>query len=251
MHGISLGNSRCRQSARLDGVHIVDSLLSTTFIMGLLGGVHCIGMCGGVAGALAMRGQRSRLADLIACNVGRIASYAIGGALVAAIGQASFLYQGMLPVQTIFLTLANFLLVLTGAYLAGWSRAVLVLERAGARAWSLIRTSVWKKAHVSSSPFFLGAAWGWIPCGLVYSAFALALMAGNPTRGALAMTAFGVGTMPSLLAAGFAANAVRRRFQSRFVRVLAGSVVIGFGLVGLYRIPQLGEIIRAGLMCLT
>lgn len=229
----------------------MDALFSTTFIMGLLGGVHCIGMCGGVAGALALRGQRSKLIDLMAYNVGRIVSYGIGGALVATIGQASFLYQGMLPVQTIFLTLANFLLVLTGAYLAGWSGAVLVLERFGTRAWNWVRTFIGGRAYASSSPLFFGLAWGWIPCGLVYSAFALALLAGNPVRGALAMVAFGVGTIPSLLAAGFAANAARRRFQSQFVRVFAGSIVIGFGLLGLYRIPQLGEIIRAGLMCLT
>ena len=65
------------------------------------------------------------------------------------------------------------------------------------------------------------------------------------------MTAFGVGTMPSLLVAGLAANAVRRRLQSPLVRALAGTVVIGFGLLGLYRIPELGEMIRAGVMCLT
>lgn len=229
----------------------MDTLISTTFLMGLLGGVHCIGMCGGVAGALALRGQHSSLINLIAYNAGRITSYGIGGALVATIGQAGFLYQGMLPVQTAFLVMANLLLVLVGAYLAGWSGAVLVLERLGAYISAWGRTSISQRARISSSPFLFGIAWGWIPCGLVYGAFALALMAGNPMRGALAMTAFGFGTMPSLLVAGFAATAARRRFQSPLVRGVAGAVVIGFGFLGLYRIPELGELIRAGVMCLT
>lgn len=229
----------------------MDTLVSTTFIMGVLGGVHCVGMCGGVAGALALRSERSPLIDLILYNIGRIASYGVGGAFVATIGQAGFLYQGMLPVQTVFLAFANLLLVLVGAYLAGWSRAVLVLERVGARVWARAQTFISQKSPISSSPLLFGIAWGWIPCGLVYSAFALALIAGHPMRGALAMTAFGVGTMPSLLVAGLAANAVRRRLQSPLVRALAGTVVIGFGLLGLYRIPELGEMIRAGVMCLT
>jgi sulfite exporter TauE/SafE len=191
------------------------------------------------------------LIDLMLYNIGRIASYGVGGALVATIGQAGFLYQGMLPVQTMFLAIANLLLVFVGAYLAGWSRAVLVLERLGAHVWAGARAFISQKSPNSSSPLVLGMAWGWIPCGLVYSAFALALMAGNPMRGALAMTAFGVGTLPSLLVAGLAANAVRRHLQSPLVRAVAGAVVIGFGLLGLYRIPELGEMIRAGVMCLT
>ena len=229
----------------------MDQIVFTTFVMGVLGGIHCIGMCGGIVGALAFRSERSPLVNLTAYNLGRIASYGIGGAVVAAIGQAGFLYQGMLPVQTVFLAFANLLLVLVGAYLAGWSRAVLVLERVGGRAWNWARTSFAKKAPISSSPFLVGMAWGWLPCGLVYSAFALALMAGSPVRGAMVMTAFGLGTMPSLLVAGFAAGTVRQRFQLPLVRATAGTVVMGFGLLGLYRIPELGEIIRAGLMCLT
>lgn len=229
----------------------MDPIILTTFFMGVFGGVHCVGMCGGIAGALGLRSERSPLVNLISYNLGRIASYGIGGAVVAAIGQAGFLYQGMLPLQTVFLAIANVLLVLVGAYLAGWSRAVLLLERAGGYALQWVRTSFRRQGPLSSSPFLLGMAWGWLPCGLVYSALALALMAGNPVRGAIVMTVFGMGTMPSLLLAGFAASAVRKRFQLRPVRAVAGVVVIGFGLLGLYRIPELGEIIRAGVMCLT
>jgi sulfite exporter TauE/SafE len=219
--------------------------------MGILGGVHCIGMCGGVASALAMRQPGHLFADLMVYNLGRISSYSVGGAVVGFVGQAGFLYQGMLPVQTVLLAFSNLLLILVGAYLAGWSRAILKLERLGAAAWSWARDLSGAGSGVSSSPYLLGVAWGWLPCGLVYSAFALALMSGSSVRGAYVMGAFGIGTIPSLLLAGFAASTMRQRFQIPAVRVLAGSLVIGFGLWGLVRVPDLGEVIRSGILCLT
>ena len=219
--------------------------------MGILGGVHCIGMCGGVASALAMRRSGHLFSDLMIYNLGRISSYSIGGAIVGFVGQAGFLYQGMLPVQTVLLAFSNLLLILVGAYLAGWSRAILALERLGATAWGWVRGSSASSLGPTSSPYLLGVAWGWLPCGLVYSALALALMSGGMGRGAFVMGAFGLGTIPSLLLAGFAANTMRQRFQIPAVRVLAGALVISFGLWGLVRVPQLGEVIRSGILCLT
>jgi uncharacterized protein len=97
----------------------------------------------------------------------------------------------------------------------------------------------------------VGALWGWLPCGLVYSLLATALLAGSAAGGAVVMLAFGLGTLPNLMAAGMASNRVQAVFRERAVRQLAGGVVASFGLVGLARAASLGEHIRQGLLCLV
>lgn len=96
----------------------------------------------------------------------------------------------------------------------------------------------------------LGAVWGWLPCGLVYSAPALALLAGTPLHGALVMFAFGLGTLPNLMAAALAAHRMRHALRRDWVRILSGSLVMVLGMAGLARIPGLGESIGNGLACI-
>lgn len=221
--------------------------------MGLLGGAHCIGMCGGIAGTLAMRSGGTGLLVQLAYNAGRISGYALGGLLVGLVGQAGFLYQGLLPVQTILLVAANILLIFVGSYLAGWSQAVLSFERLGSQLWQLVGplAKPLSKPGTVNGALMLGLAWGGLPCGLVYSALAMALVGGSSVRGATVMIAFGLGTLPSLLAAGMAARRIQDAFRTSVFRRLAGIMIMSLGVIGLIRIPDLGETIRAGVMCFT
>ena len=94
-----------------------------------------------------------------------------------------------------------------------------------------------------------GALWGWVPCGLVYSMLALALASGTPQGGALVLAAFGLGTLPSMLAAGFAAQRVLALRGNAWVRRAAGVAIMALAIVGLARVPQVSELLAAGWQC--
>ena len=211
-----------------------DSAYLALFIVGLLGGTHCVGMCGGIVGALSMSGP-SRLPLHLAYNAGRIASYTAAGALAGALSGASMALAGQLPLRLVLYVLANLMLVGLGCYLMGMTRALAFTERVGQNLWKRIQpaTRRFLPARTVFQAFPLGLLWGWLPCGLVYSALATALTAGSAGKGALQMLAFGLGTLPNLLLAGFLLARLRRWVQQQAVRVVAGLLVAAFGVWGL------------------
>jgi len=149
---------------------------------------------------------------------------------------------------------ASGLVVLVGLYIAGiGTRVIIGLERLGA--------GMWRSAQRVGGRFFppdtpgraaiAGSVWGWLPCGLVYSVLATALVSGSSAHGAATMLAFGLGTLPTLLAAGLLAERLRRVLQRPGVRLIAGGVVVALGLFALVSAPGLGARIREGLLCLA
>ena len=216
--------------------------LASAFLVGLLGGGHCAGMCVGIVGAvsLSLPGSRPRIGFLLAYNLGRIASYGAAGLLAGAIGASSFFLDHVLPVERVLYALASVMLILLGLYLAGIWRGVVVLETVGGKLWRQVQP--WSKRFlpVRTLPqaLALGSIWGWLPCGLVYSVVVAALATGSPWHGAALMLAFGLGTLPALLAMGMAAVRMRAVLQHVWVRRLSGLVVIGFGLLGLWRLAS-------------
>jgi len=219
--------------------------LTAAFLVGLLGGTHCLGMCGGIVGALStglstpLRESRWRyLAAQLAYNAGRIGSYTFAGLLVGAfagqVGEAGVL-QGM-PVGRY---LAGVIMILFGIYLAGWWHTLLFLEKAGARLWKHLEPvgRRWLPVRHAGQAFLLGLVWGWLPCGMVYAALAMALASGSAAGGAATMLAFGLGTLPTLLTVGLAYNALRRFLQDPRVRMVAGILVILLGLMMLLAAP--------------
>ncbi|MGH8678420.1 MAG: sulfite exporter TauE/SafE family protein, partial [Burkholderiales bacterium] len=95
----------------------------------------------------------------------------------------------------------------------------------------------------------VGARWGWIPCALVYAVLATALVAGSAGQGAVLMAAFGLGTLPSLFAAGLLMSYASRVFRAQTFRTVCGALVFGFGLSGLAHAFDLTEQIRRGIFC--
>lgn len=219
-------------------------LLQTTlslFLIGLLGGVHCLGMCGGIVGALSLGGARWSL--LLAYNGGRILSYAAAGALVGALGGFGLTLADQWPARLAFFVFANLMLVGLGLYLMGMTRVLAPLERLGGRLWKRLQPlgQRFLPARSAAQAFPLGLLWGWLPCGLVYSALATALGAGSALNGGLAMLAFGLGTLPNLLLAGLFLGRMQGLTRRPAVRLGAGLLVLGFGcygLLGAWRLAQ-------------
>lgn len=218
---------------------MIEFSLFSALLVGLLGGVHCVGMCGGIVAALSFRadGGKPPFRLHVGYNVGRVLSYTLFGALAGALGGTLNLLE-VRPLQLGLYLLAQAVLVLLGLYLAGWSRWVLVFERAGGRLWSHMQPLFRKLLPVKSLPgaVLAGMVWGWLPCGLVYSVLVAALAAGSMTSGAALMLAFGLGTLPNLLGMAFFAQRLQPFMQRPAVRRAAGLMVAGFGVWGLVRL---------------
>jgi sulfite exporter TauE/SafE len=232
----------------------VEAQFAAAFLIGLLGGVHCVGMCGGIVGALAVQTPNRCRAWILhlTYSAGRIASYAVAGAIMGAIGSAGLFFDQILPVQLLLYVFANLILVILGLYLAGFGGLLLRLEALGAWWWRRIQPYGARvlPADTVGKAFALGALWGWLPCGLVYSLLATALLSGGAVSGSMVMLAFGLGTLPNLLLAGMLFKRLRDITSDRRVRLAAGALVAGFGVAGLARAADLGEHIRQGLLCL-
>ncbi len=206
------------------------------FLTGLLGGAHCVGMCGGIVAAMSLQGgARQPYTFHLAYSGGRILSYSAAGALAGLIGSAAFLSDALFPLQRGLYALAQIVLILLGLYLAGLNQSVLWLERAGGVVWRRVQPHLARVMPITSLPQALlaGALWGWLPCGLVYSVLVSALAAGDAGRGALLLLAFGLGTLPNLLLMGWAAHGLREWARKRWVKRLAGGGVAAMGVWGL------------------
>ena len=215
---------------------MIELSLLTALLAGLLGGVHCVGMCGGIVAAFSFRadGSRPPFRLHLAYNLGRVTSYVIFGALAGALG-ASLKLADFVPMQTALFVLAQAVMILLGLYLAGFNQWVLVFERAGGVLWRKVKPLFQKLLPVNTVPqgVLAGMAWGWLPCGLVYSVLVSALAAGSATSGAALMLAFGLGTLPNLLGMAVFARQIQPFMQNIWVRRAAGLTVAGFGVWGL------------------
>ncbi len=227
------------------------------FLIGLLGGTHCIGMCGGIVSALTVQtvrlpGEKRRDWPLhLAYNLGRIGSYTLAGAAMGAIGTVGMLFNDILPIQLALYVAANLMLVALGLYLTGFTRALAGVERLGQRLWTRIQplTRRFLPARTVGQAFPLGLLWGFLPCGLVYSVLATALVTGAPERGAALMLAFGLGTLPNLMLAGLILKRLRDVVRNQAVRTGSGLMVLAFGVYGLVTTPSLGSKLWNGVVC--
>lgn len=227
-----------------------DAGLVAIFLVGLLGGTHCVGMCGGIVGALAAQGPGGRpsLPIHLAYNCGRILSYTAAGALVGAIGGLGMAFGPVAKMQLAFYVLANLMLVALGFYLMGFTRSLAAVEHLGRSLWTRVQplTGRFLPVRGVAQALPLGMLWGWLPCGLVYSVLTTALVSGSTWRGALAMLIFGLGTLPNLLLAGLLFSRFRRFAQAPLVRMISGLLVLGFGLYGLFNATNLGGFLWRG-----
>lgn len=218
---------------------VQDLSLISAFLIGLLGSTHCLGMCGGIVSAFtfSVRADLRRSAwtlspYLLAYNTGRIVSYVIAGFIAGAVGAGAF---GVLPseagMQAARIVSAGFMIAL-GLYLAGWWPGLQVLEKWGGALWKYIEPMGRRFLPVDHplKAMAIGLVWGWLPCGMVYAMLTWALSSGAAGQGGALMLAFGLGTLPMLLAIGATAEWLKDFVRHPWVRRGAGMMVLLFGL---------------------
>lgn len=215
----------------------------SAFVVGLLGGVHCVGMCGGIVGALTFslpekrRSAAAMLPFQLAYNLGRILSYVAAGAVMGGIGM---LLAQLMPVyyaQRVLLAVAGIFMIFLGLYLSGWWMLLARVEQMGGALWHRIEPISRRLMPVKSplQALLVGLVWGWVPCGLVYSMLVNAVSSGGALKGAALMLAFALGTLPNLMLMGVLAGAAARISQSPGWRRVAGGTVMLFGVYTLWQ----------------
>ncbi|MFO1310203.1 MAG: sulfite exporter TauE/SafE family protein [Burkholderiales bacterium] len=232
--------------------------LIAAWLAGLVGGLHCLAMCGAYVTIAHARPttpllpRRSLYAGLAAAHAGRIATYAALGALFGAAGGTAFA-EAFSPFQRGLYVAANLMLLLLAWGIARGRTAPAALEALGLKAYSALSPAAARAVagRGLGSRFALGGLWGLTPCALVYGVLPVALLSGGAWQGALVMLAFGLGTLPNLLAAGWALARAKRRLESRTVRWAAGAVVAAFALLGLWRAVFAPATLGSGPFCLT
>ncbi len=214
--------------------------LFSAFIAGLVGSVHCIGMCGGIVGLLTMslpdnvRQSYLRLIPyLLTYNIGRISSYIIAGVLMGFLGAQ---FSQVLPLENprlVAMWVSGLFMIALGLYIGAWWQTLSFLEKAGGYLWRKIEPLGRRFLPVKHplQALGLGLVWGWLPCGLVYAILFFALTSNSAWNGGLLMLAFGLGTLPMLLTMGATTQWITKFAHKLIVRRIAGLIVILFGLM--------------------
>lgn len=235
---------------------------------GLVGGVHCVGMCGGISALLShapneapndaperglANGQNKVIAihsstKSLAANAastgtyrhqillqsGRIFTYLLIGILFGGVGAAGLQFKPYLPVQKILFIIGNFALVLLGLHLLGLTIVASLLKKISGPILQFGHSLMPAIAYGRRHPFLMGMSWGCLPCGLLYGVAPFALLSGDAFSGAVLMLLFGVSALPHLL---FTQTLLRRANSAKFsayFRAACACCLILIGLFGLW-----------------
>jgi sulfite exporter TauE/SafE len=218
-------------------------ILISVFLMGFLGGVHCLGMCGGVVAMLTasldpeVKSNPKKVALFhLNYNLGRVLSYVLMGAIFGLLGALLTQSLQMDVIDKSLRIFSGVLMIMVGLYIAGWSSGIQILEKIGAKFWAILQplTKRFLPIRNLKSAFFTGLLWGGIPCGLVYGALSFSIISGSAAQGAMIMLAFGLGTLPSLLLMASLSTQLTRFVQKPMIRKASGLMIVGLGIVALW-----------------
>lgn len=208
--------------------------VSSTFLLGLLGTAHCIGMCGPLV--LVVAARSSKPIAHAAYHLGRIVTYVALGAVLGALGPGISGIAGLTGadparvlsrVQVGLSLFSAVLLLALGCERLGLVRLPSIVDPTQVPGYSRIRAGM--VAGHAGAIFLFGALMATLPCGLVWAAFARALGAGSAQAGAVLVFAFGLGTLPGLLLLGTGAARLARRGQ-KVIDLAAAVLILGMAL---------------------
>ncbi|KGJ87600.1 sulfite exporter TauE/SafE family protein [Colwellia psychrerythraea] len=232
----------------------------SAFIIGLLGSGHCLAMCGGITTILtsainkpatqpavaasqqadisvnvlsaqsSCSPQASRLNLIFLYHFGRIASYCFIGAIVGFTGSIAAKNIG-LPIAGLRLIAAVFVILL-GLYIGQWLLWLTKIESLGKGLWRYLSPLAKHVIPVDTAKkaLGLGALWGWLPCGLVYSTLTWALASGSSLTGAAIMFCFGLGTLPALIALSLGIGSIKNLLVNTIFRKTMAISLITYGI---------------------
>lgn len=225
----------------------------TGLTLGLPTSLHCVGMCGGIMGALGLslpseaRGSWQGFSvHAGALNFGRIITYTLAGSLagLGGLGAISALEQSI--GYFLLRALAGMTLLFVGFSLlgiAGFSEALNRLMAPMSKPLARLGAAL-NRLKGLPGDVAKGAVWGFLPCGLVYSALVYSALSGGPWRGAAVMAGFGAGTVPALIATAFGVNYLTRLRERIWLSRLAGVIIIGFAVATYLGVDaQVGELV--------
>ncbi len=239
---------------------MAQSALVGAFLAGLFGGLHCIAMCGGyiaavsrgAGGGLPLLPARQLWTLQLAAQTGRVATYVLLGAIFGAAGGAA-IAASWEPLQRGLYVVANLLLLALAFGIARGEAGSPLLERAGLAVFTRVIPAIGPLARSSgiAGRFGLGLFWGLTPCALVYAVLPVALLAGGAADGALVMLAFGLGTLPNLLAAGWLVGRAPSWLGGRRARLAAAGLIAAFALAGIWRALFVPSALSHGPFCIV
>lgn len=209
------------------------ALLVAALLMGFFGSPHCLGMCGGLVTAfgLSMKdiSPAKRRALVFTYHFGRLSSYALLGLLAGFIGTT--VLEPLMKGNSLPRILLGSVLVFVGVTMLG-APFLNKLERFGMRFWQYLSPLRQKVFPLNTFPRALtaGLLWGFLPCGLVYGALLMAVVAHNPLGGAALMFVFGLGTVPMLVATHETVGWLREKIGRFHLRQLNGAIMVLSGL---------------------
>lgn len=256
-------------------------LILAAISAGLIGGFHCVGMCGGIASILsrlpsfrsaastvssattpilnvvdgssvstprrvipiaaagdilvqAKSDKFTQLSYQIQLHTGRLATYALIGAVFGGIGAASLRWKLEFPITSIFFVVGNIALIILGLRLLGVRLHLLVPNILNEKIQGVYARVMPNLQKASAHPLFLGMAWGSLPCGLSYAIAPFALLSGAAWSGAILMLLFGLAALPHLLIAQAMSKTLKQHSLMLVVQYLFAAILIGFGLFGLF-----------------
>ena len=209
-------------------------LIGLLFTVGLMGSGHCLVMCGGLAAALGLNtggdpSQKIWLMFLV--QLARLFSYGVIGLLF---GSSFALLQVFFDMKSTLLVLrlvSYLMLMAMGLYIGGWWFGLKRLEKLSLPIWRKIQPIQQKFVPIRRyrDALVVGLCWGWLPCGLVYSALVTAVSAGQPIAASLAMMAFGLGTLPSVFLIGSASSRLGIWLKFTVVKTTAALALLSYG----------------------
>ncbi|GAD79563.1 sulfite exporter TauE/SafE family protein [Vibrio ezurae] len=206
------------------------------FFIGLAGAGHCMGMCGGIASAVALNGRHQSFRITLLYNLGRLSSYLIIGALIGGTVANSLSLFDSTYLLTALRGVAAVMILLLGLYLAQWWNGLLRIEKLGQAIWKFIAPVASNMLPLRSVwyAYPVGILWGWIPCGMVYSMLSWAAVSSSATHGMLIMGCFGLGTLPAMLFVGTSSSRFSTIVRLPITRRVIGSLMIVYAVYSLY-----------------
>ncbi len=217
--------------------------LIAAFLLGLASTTHCIGMCGGIAALLGQQSQK--LLHTILFHLGRIICYAVLGGSIGLIVQfgldvsqntASSTTNAAKTLSISLRLIASALLLLTALYIAKISVLIKHFESLFNPIWRKIQPLTKKHLPIrhAKNAIALGFLWGFLPCGMIYTAISWSVAQQSGIQAGLLMLAFGLGTSPSLLVVGSGQLKLQQQLQRPFARYVLAASLAGFAIYSAY-----------------